>query len=269
MFGINTVADHDVGASIRSITDKELQQMYLDNKYTTWYYSIINKAFGRVLPTETYTEKHHIIPSSLGGTNDKNNLVKLTAKEHFICHLLLTKMLTGREKALMEFAHQRMCYGKPGTQRYMPSAYRLRIARSPEQRSIVSHKLKRTTTAKDKQGNTLRASIDDERWKTGELVGTSKGSTFTRETQKNKALAKDPVTNCILGLIDKNDPRWKTGEIVFHLCGVKGNRAKTVHTPLGTFRSLGEAASHHSLSTRALGKRVRSSDIKYNDYFYC
>ncbi len=39
-----------------------------------------------------YTENHHIKPKSLGGTNDKNNLVKLTAREHFICHYLLAKM---------------------------------------------------------------------------------------------------------------------------------------------------------------------------------
>lgn len=39
-----------------------------------------------------YVEEHHIVPSSIGGTNEKSNLVCLTAKEHFICHLLLTKM---------------------------------------------------------------------------------------------------------------------------------------------------------------------------------
>lgn len=39
-----------------------------------------------------YTEKHHIIPKSLGGTDDPNNLVELSAREHFICHLLLTKI---------------------------------------------------------------------------------------------------------------------------------------------------------------------------------
>ena len=39
-----------------------------------------------------YTECHHIIPKSLGGTDDKNNLVELLAREHFICHLLLTKI---------------------------------------------------------------------------------------------------------------------------------------------------------------------------------
>ncbi len=39
-----------------------------------------------------YTEKHHIIPKSLTGTDDDNNLVNLTAREHFLCHYLLAKM---------------------------------------------------------------------------------------------------------------------------------------------------------------------------------
>ena len=39
-----------------------------------------------------YYETHHILPKSLGGTNDVSNLVKLTPREHFICHWLLVKM---------------------------------------------------------------------------------------------------------------------------------------------------------------------------------
>jgi len=33
-------------------------------------------------------ERHHILPKSLGGTNDKSNLVYLIPREHFIAHLL-------------------------------------------------------------------------------------------------------------------------------------------------------------------------------------
>lgn len=63
--------------------------------YKKIYYKIIEKA-----KTENengkrslgYFEKHHIQPKSLGGTNEKENLVKLTAREHFICHWLLVKM---------------------------------------------------------------------------------------------------------------------------------------------------------------------------------
>jgi hypothetical protein len=66
--------------------------IFIDNKYTRWYYRIITTAKNRILPKNIYTERHHIIPRSLGGNNLKDNLVKLTAREHFVCHLLLVKM---------------------------------------------------------------------------------------------------------------------------------------------------------------------------------
>jgi 5-methylcytosine-specific restriction endonuclease McrA len=71
--------------------------MYLQNKYTSVYNSIIARAKSRELPKEIYTENHHIIPKSLGGSNSKNNLVKLTAREHRLCHLLLPKMTMSEE----------------------------------------------------------------------------------------------------------------------------------------------------------------------------
>jgi 5-methylcytosine-specific restriction endonuclease McrA len=36
-----------------------------------------------------YKEIHHILPKSLGGSNDKSNLVELTAREHYIVHMLI------------------------------------------------------------------------------------------------------------------------------------------------------------------------------------
>ena len=49
--------------------------MYLQNKYTTWYYKIINKAKNRTIAG--YTEKHHIIPRSLGGKNRRKISIEL------------------------------------------------------------------------------------------------------------------------------------------------------------------------------------------------
>lgn len=71
--------------------------VFINNKYTTTYFAIINNAKNRT-NLVGYTENHHIIPKSLGGTNDKTNLVKLSAREHFICHKLLTKMVTGKSR---------------------------------------------------------------------------------------------------------------------------------------------------------------------------
>jgi hypothetical protein len=55
-----------------------------------------------------YTEKHHIIPKSLGGTNNLSNICSLTAREHFICHWLLVKMTSGQARGKMLFALRMM-----------------------------------------------------------------------------------------------------------------------------------------------------------------
>jgi len=40
---------------------------------------------------DQYTENHHIIPKCMGGSDAENNLIRLTAKEHYIAHMLLYK----------------------------------------------------------------------------------------------------------------------------------------------------------------------------------
>lgn len=75
-----------------------------ENKYSRWYEQIVSRAQTRTLPDNSYVEKHHIIPQSIGGSNKKINLAILTAREHFICHRLLTRFLTGKAKMKMSFA---------------------------------------------------------------------------------------------------------------------------------------------------------------------
>ena len=86
--------------------------LFIDNKYTRTYYKIIARAQGRV--NHCYTEKHHIIPKSLGGSNSKSNLVALTAKEHFLCHRLLVKMTEGDNKVKMRRAIWAMSTARGG-----------------------------------------------------------------------------------------------------------------------------------------------------------
>ena len=79
---------------------------FINNKYLKWYSSIIENAIVREL--NGYKEKHHIIPKSLGGSDEKDNLVYLTAREHYIVHVLLTKITTSEAKAKMIFAFTAM-----------------------------------------------------------------------------------------------------------------------------------------------------------------
>lgn len=85
--------------------------MFLANKYTTWYFNIVDNARQRKNNFE-YLENHHVVPKSLGGGDSLDNLVYLTAKEHFVCHRLLTKMTTGTSKRKMSYALWIMCNAK-------------------------------------------------------------------------------------------------------------------------------------------------------------
>ncbi len=93
---------------------------FIENKYTNWYYQIIYKAQLGVR-NNIYTERHHIIPKSLGGSDDKENMVVLTAREHFICHILLTKMTTGIDKIKMVHAAIGMKRSRSYQDRYINS----------------------------------------------------------------------------------------------------------------------------------------------------
>jgi hypothetical protein len=42
-----------------------------------------------------YSEKHHIVPKCLGGSNRKENIVRLTPEEHYVAHQLLVRMYPG------------------------------------------------------------------------------------------------------------------------------------------------------------------------------
>lgn len=84
--------------------------MYLSNKYSKCYFNIIDRAKSRVLDISVYVERHHIVPKSLGGSNEADNIVTLTAREHLLCHRLLIKMTEGKFKSKMAFAAWRMVF---------------------------------------------------------------------------------------------------------------------------------------------------------------
>lgn len=82
---------------------KLAQTVSLMMKYQAWHDRIIDAARCREMPA-CYSELHHIKPRSLGGSDDISNLVRLTYREHFLVHWLLTKICTGRDLHAMQKA---------------------------------------------------------------------------------------------------------------------------------------------------------------------
>ncbi len=116
------------------------------------YYKIIARGEDRDLIG--HYERHHILPKCIGGSNESSNIVKLTAREHFICHRLLVRMHPNNAKikyAAWAMCHQRNSRKMKRTYRITSRTYetlkqefqlaarnRKRTARTMEQRSAQS-----------------------------------------------------------------------------------------------------------------------------------
>lgn len=87
--------------------------------YEKHYEKLIERGKSRKL--ECYKEKHHIVPRCLGGTDEKENLVELTAREHFIAHILLVK-INPRKYGLIKAVNMMCCIGE-GQDRSMNRMY--------------------------------------------------------------------------------------------------------------------------------------------------
>lgn len=88
--------------------------------YLRIYESLINDA--QINPKcDPYKEQHHIKPRCMGGSNEKDNLVYLTAKQHFIAHWLLYKIYGGAKLANAWYAMCRV--GKGQDHRRVNSTY--------------------------------------------------------------------------------------------------------------------------------------------------
>lgn len=74
--------------------DSALPPDFSENRYQRWYFALMERAANRVL-TDDF-ERHHVIPKSLGGPDRLR--VKLTYREHFLAHWLLTKFVVGERR---------------------------------------------------------------------------------------------------------------------------------------------------------------------------
>lgn len=82
--------------------------------YQRIYNQIISRAKHRTL--DGYYELHHIIPKCIGGDDDESNLIQLTAREHFICHMLLCEIYPDEIK--LKYALFLMATGKRKNKKY-------------------------------------------------------------------------------------------------------------------------------------------------------
>ena len=80
---------------------QEYSHIFIQNKYLNYYQNLINRSLIRNKEDNVYYEKHHYVPKSI---LKNKNIVYLTAREHFIAHLLLSKCVNLNYRKKMIFA---------------------------------------------------------------------------------------------------------------------------------------------------------------------
>lgn len=123
---------------------------FINNKYTRWYFQLIEARIASPI-VGSYNETHHIIPESFfiertregprgwlpGNPDATSNLVSLTAREHFICHWLLTKMTSGLARVKMLDAIMGMRAKNKNQPRYKTKITSRVYARLKEEYSLI------------------------------------------------------------------------------------------------------------------------------------
>lgn len=91
------------------------------NKIMTelWYYKQYNNLIDKCIQMESegysedvYTEVHHILPKCMGGTNKKDNLVRMPVRYHIFAHIFLMKAFPNNNNKLVYAANRMLsCNG--------------------------------------------------------------------------------------------------------------------------------------------------------------
>jgi hypothetical protein len=127
---------------------------------------------------EGRVERRHIIPRSMGGSNDKNNLVELSLRLHFVAHWLLWKSYRNSKMA-NAFWTMACCNGR----RLNSKTYD--IVRSVAAKSIAESKRGKTTSAKQKA--VVSALMSGKVFSKETCQRISKAKTGKKQTAEHKA----------------------------------------------------------------------------------
>ena len=198
--------------------------------YQKIYNQIIEKAKTRML--EGYKEKHHIIPKCLGGNNDENNLVELTAREHFLCHMLLCEIHPNENKLkhalfLMAIGKQKVkekiyvigsrVYERLKTEysQMLTGKKQSKETRDKKSKSMIGHsmyteewkqKISKSNTGREiTWGDKISSSLKDRKmpWRTKSVIQYTLDGNFVKEWESVAEISKHPdygfVGACVNG----------------------------------------------------------------------
>lgn len=163
--------------------------------YQRHYDALIQRAKWRVL--DGYAERHHVVPKCMGGGDEAENLVLLTAEEHYVAHQLLVKIFPGERKIV--YAAWAMTHGKWRSNKKYGWLKRKRAEaqrgtkHTPEARRKISEKAKGRTLTPERREQLLlsrkgKKNTDEHNRKVAEsLRGKKKSESHLQAIRESRA----------------------------------------------------------------------------------
>jgi len=111
---------------------------------------------GQYRTLDDYTEAHHILPRSLGGGDEPQNITRLTAREHWVAHKLLVRIHTGEAYYKMVAALVRMIGKREFRQRIRLSSREYAAVQTLNS-VMASHRNKRLWATEEHRAKVLKA----------------------------------------------------------------------------------------------------------------
>jgi hypothetical protein len=209
-----------------------IKKIAIQNKYTKWYINICINAQLRAATkkdakriTEKYIEEHHILPESfnLGGKHDVINFAYLTAKEHFTCHRLLTKMFLGLLNSKMCWAIKRLSYSKYGVEdrKVTSRTYeKIKLNANAATSKALKGKPQKLKSAAEHKSWTNKISVSSKGRKLSkehkEKLKKPKSNTSNMKGRNVKSSTKIKLKNGRLGKIANNETKLKQSQIALN-----------------------------------------------------
>lgn len=206
------------------------RDIFKQNKYTKWYYSIINNRITNPHQKDLYTEKHHIIPKSFGGSNKKENLVRLSAREHFLVHWLLPKMcLSSDHRIKMNHSLLRLMSASDFIETHKWSKWQYHIAKSKKTAALKEAR----KNGKDPRLGKKHSAEAKEKMRNAKL-GIKRNPEFCRYL-KNRVVSDETrkkLSESLTGRIFSEESRKKSSESqkgkkqnkTIMVCNICGNK---------------------------------------------
>jgi hypothetical protein len=142
-----------------------------------------------------YYENHHIIPKCIGGIDEKENKVLLTAREHFVCHKLLTYIYPNNRKLACAFHY--ICFNNKANRKLSSRDYAravelmraIPVLQSSKDKARESMKGKNVGRIQSEETKKLRALANTGKTRTQETKDKTRksllGKTFSEERKNN------------------------------------------------------------------------------------